>query len=220
MGRRERLNITFGIKKWKLPNVKSLYNNTRKNFISIEGKRMVVFLNAFNCYCDYQFLIEPCWIYVITLVFEMVQNTQMKSSRNYLCVFIIMPHLWALCFLVCASVCLFVFSFWSRQFLMKLKSNQLEKLSTHVRYDMIFLILMPNQRFYPINIENHSANGASVHWGHILVMTCGNCIHLFNHHLPTFNMLFVLKLRKRLGEELPYFRYTQTCDSYDFNGIY
>ncbi|XP_071152762.1 uncharacterized protein [Mytilus edulis] len=36
MDRRERLNNTLGIIKWKLPNVKSLYNNTRKNFISIE----------------------------------------------------------------------------------------------------------------------------------------------------------------------------------------
>ena len=48
------------------------------------------------------------------------------------------------------------------------------KLSKHVPYNMIFLILMPKleilSHFYgPLNIENDSADGASVYWGHILV---------------------------------------------------
>ena len=42
---------------------------------------------------------------------------------------------------------------------------------------MIFLILMPNYSYYPkfhspLNIENDSAGGASVYWGHILVVNC------------------------------------------------
>ena len=129
-----------------------------------------------------------------------------------------MPHLWALCFLVCVSVRPFIHPsvrlfLFRLKFLVEVVCPTNLKITTNVPYDMIFRILMPKLEISPhfhgqLNIENDSADGWSVYWGHILC---------FFFSFENVSLVFWNTVFKRLSTTLIHFVFHIASHSYKYS---